>query len=60
MKDCTICIAAHNTVSLRSACSNPSGPEQSMLYMHFSLFHATEALPTTFIWEFYAIQCLHT
>ena len=27
--------------------------------MHFSLFHATGSLPTTFTWEFWAIQCLH-
>ena len=40
-------MAAHNTVTLRSACSNPSGLEQSMLSMHFSLFHATGSLPTT-------------
>ena len=28
--------------------------------MHFTLFHATGSLPATFIWEFWAIQCLHT
>jgi len=28
--------------------------------MNFSLFHATGSLPTTFIWEFWAIQYLHT
>ena len=28
--------------------------------MHFSLFHATESLPATFIWEYWAIHCLHT
>ncbi len=60
MKDCRIWMAVHNTVTLRSAWSNPSGSEQSMLLMHFSLFHATGALPTTFTWEFWAIQCLHT
>jgi len=46
MKDCRIYVAAHNTVTLRYARSNPSGPEQSMLEMHFSLFHATGSLPT--------------
>ena len=28
--------------------------------MHFSLFHTTGSLPTIFIWELWAIQCLHT
>jgi len=59
MKDCRICMAAHNNVTLRYACSSPSAPEHSTLSMHSTLFYVTESLPTTFIWEFWAIQCLH-
>jgi hypothetical protein len=44
-----MCTAAHKTVTLSPACSNPSGPEQSMLHMHFSLFHATGSLPIILI-----------
>jgi len=40
-------MAAHNTVTLRYACSNPSGPEQSTLSVHFSLLHAPGSLSTT-------------
>ena len=32
-------MAAHNSVTLRSACSNPSGPEQSMLLYSMLLEH---------------------
>jgi len=28
--------------------------------MHFSIFHGTGLLPTTFILEFWATECLHT
>ena len=31
MKDCRICMSAHSTVTLRSACANPSEAEQSTL-----------------------------